>query len=136
MPQDDRTDRELICGELREQPMSYRDYAGSICMVNVGCALQDWLEKQPEPRRVVLMGDAGFILRHNPDTLVGIDVAYIAPGLAAQTPEGAPCVNGAPVLAVEILSPSNTHAEVAQKISEYLDCGVHLVWVLDPTFKV
>ena len=39
--------------------------------------------------------------------------------------------NGAPDLAVEILSDSNTPAEIAQKVSEYLNAGGKAVWVID-----
>ncbi len=38
---------------------------------------------------------------------------------------------GAPDLAVEILSDSNTPAEIAQKIGEYLNAGGQAVWVID-----
>ena len=39
--------------------------------------------------------------------------------------------DGAPDLAVEILSDSNTPAEIAQKIEEYLNAGGKAVWVID-----
>ena len=39
--------------------------------------------------------------------------------------------DGAPDLAVEILSDSNTPAQIAQKIAEYLNAGGKAVWVID-----
>jgi Uma2 family endonuclease len=39
---------------------------------------------------------------------------------------------GAPDLAVEILSPSNTVAEIHTKIVEYFDNGSQLIWVINP----
>ena len=39
--------------------------------------------------------------------------------------------DGAPDLAVEILSDSNTPTEIAQKIAEYLNSGGKAVWVID-----
>ena len=39
--------------------------------------------------------------------------------------------DGAPDLAMEILSDSNTPAEIAQKITEYLNAGGKAVWVID-----
>jgi Uma2 family endonuclease len=36
------------------------------------------------------------------------------------------------VLAVEILSPTDTQEEIHEKIDEYLAAGVALVWVIDP----
>ncbi len=38
----------------------------------------------------------------------------------------------APDLAVEVLSPSNTAAEIARKIREYFRGGTRLVWAFDP----
>ena len=40
--------------------------------------------------------------------------------------------DGAPDLAVEVLSPSNTEREIAQKVAEYLAAGGQAVWVFDP----
>ena len=37
-----------------------------------------------------------------------------------------------PDLAVEVLSPGDSPRYVANKIGEYLECGVPLVWVVDP----
>jgi Uma2 family endonuclease len=38
----------------------------------------------------------------------------------------------APDLAVEILSPSNTAAEMARKLADYFGHGTRLVWLVDP----
>jgi len=37
-----------------------------------------------------------------------------------------------PDLVVEVLSPADTAREIANKLAEYLGCGVPLVWVVDP----
>ena len=37
-----------------------------------------------------------------------------------------------PDLAVEILSESNTPAEIRRKLGEYFDAGVRLAWLIDP----
>lgn len=37
-----------------------------------------------------------------------------------------------PDLAVEVVSPSNTRAEIREKVLEYLDAGSRLVWVVEP----
>ena len=65
----------------------------------------------------------------------GIDLAYVSAELAAATPEDVWLIDGAPTLAVEILSPSNTQEEVTEKVQEYLAVGVALVWVVDPVFR-
>jgi len=128
-------DRELIRGQLREKPMTYRNPVHSKVNIVIGYWLQQWVMQQPKPRGQVLGGEAGFRIRKDPDTTVGIDVAYISAELAAKTPPKARLVDGVPILAVEILSPSDQHEDVAEKVQEYLNAGVPLVWVIDPIFR-
>lgn len=132
---EDGVDRELIRGQLREKPMTYRNPLHSEVNITIGYFLKLWLKQQPQPRGQVLGGEAGFQIRKNPDTTVGIDVAYISADLASRTPPKARLIDGIPVLAVEILSPSDQHEDVAEKVQEYLDAGVPLVWVIDPYFR-
>ena len=40
--------------------------------------------------------------------------------------------HGAPDLAVEVLSPSDTVEEIEAKVDEYLAAGTQLVWVVNP----
>jgi Uma2 family endonuclease len=42
-------------------------------------------------------------------------------------------LEGAPDLAVEVLSPGNTVEEIDEKITEYFENGTRLVWVISPT---
>ena len=84
-----------------------------------------------EPRGSVLGGEAGVRLRRDPDTTVGIDVVYISADLAAHNPSDTTIIDGVPVLAVEILSPNNTVEEIDEKIDQYLEAGVPLVWIVD-----
>ena len=132
---EDGVHRELIDGELREYPMTTRNYGHSRATCKIGHYLLAWSEGRPEPRGAVIGGEAGVRLRRNPDTIVGIDVAYISPELTAATDPNAFAVDGAPVLAVEIVSPSNTHEEIFEKVQLYLAAGVPVVWVADPYFR-
>jgi Uma2 family endonuclease len=132
---DDGVERELIRGQLWEKPMTRRNPRHSGTEALLSFALIAWLRTQPEPRGRVLSGEVGFRLRRSPDTTVGIDVAYIDAELAAAVPDNARLIDGIPVLAVEILSPSDKHEEVTTKVNEYLAVGVPLVWVVDPDFR-
>ena len=60
-----------------------------------------------------------------PDLLVVCDDKKLAKG----------SVNGAPDLAVEIVSPSNSHSELFLKFNYYLEAGVREYWVIDPEVK-
>jgi len=42
-------------------------------------------------------------------------------------------LEGAPDLAVEVLSPGNTYEEIDDKITEYFDNGCRLIWVINPS---
>ena len=59
------------------------------------------------------------------------DVSFVSNARLSQPDLAGMLYNGAPDLAVEILSDSNTPAEIAQKIEEYLGAGGRAVWVID-----
>jgi Uma2 family endonuclease len=126
------TDRWLIRGELREKPMTVRNRFHSEIMAIVTTELVNWLRGQGQPRGKILCGEAGVRLRHNPDTTVGIDVVYISAEVAARQSDATTLIDGVPILAVEILSPSDTLEETHEKVMDYLAVGVAVVWVIDP----
>ena len=77
----------------------------------------------------VCSSETGFVLRTEPDTVRAPDVGFVASRRAASTPRFYP---GAPDLAVEVVSPGDGAAEVAEKMADWLDAGARLVWVADP----
>jgi len=112
--------------------MTVRNRWHSRIMVRVAKFLDNWLDQQPEPRGAVLGGEAGCRIRRDPDTTVGIDVVYIAADLAAKGSDETSLIDGVPVLVVEILSPNDTQEQIHEKIADYLEAGVALVWIIDP----
>ncbi len=128
-------ERDLIEGQLVERPMTKRSRWHGGAEARVARLLDVWLETQPEPRGQIVGAETGFRIRRNPDTSFGIDVAYVSAEVVAATPETSPYFEGPPILAVEILSSSNTHGEMVTKIRAYLDAGVALVWLVDPDFR-
>ena len=130
----DGMERWLIDGELREKPMTVRNRLHSRLMMTVGFFLESWNRAQAAPRGEVVGGEAGFRLSRNPDTTVGVDVAYVPPELASQDFEGTTIFDGPPLLAVEILSPNDTQQEIHEKVRKYLAAGTKLVWVIDPAY--
>ena len=132
---EDGTDRWLIAGELRERPMTKRNRFHSRSMVRVARFLDCWLDDQPEPRGQILGGEAGIILRHDPDTTVGVDVAYVPAEVMVRQTGDTTLIDGIPTLVVEILSPSDVIEDINEKIDAYLESGVSIVWVVDPYFR-
>jgi Uma2 family endonuclease len=81
-----------------------------------------------------LAGDVGFVL-HLPtdqERVRGPDVAFVSSNRLpdGRLPEG--FVQGAPDLAVEVLSPSDTSMEVQQRVRDFLEGGARLLWVIAP----
>ena len=131
LPPDDAVERWLIDGELRERPtMGYRNRYHSECMGLFAHALNAWRAETKRPGKV-LVGDAGFRIPGDPPTLFGIDVAFVNADVLAATPANSTIVHGVPVLAVEILSPSDTYEYVNDKLARLLGAGTPLVWIAD-----
>jgi Uma2 family endonuclease len=79
----------------------------------------------------IMGAETGFIIRRNPDTVLAPDVAFIrGERLAGNMPDG--FFDGAPDLAVEVLSPSDRTSEVQGKIRSWLEAGSRAVWIVDP----
>ncbi|PJF31674.1 MAG: Uma2 family endonuclease [Candidatus Thermofonsia Clade 1 bacterium] len=80
----------------------------------------------------ILVGEVGFYLRNDPYTVRGADVAFIR--AERVPPEGIPSgfLSLVPDLVVEIVSPNDRDAEIAQKVAEWLNFGVETVWVVYP----
>ena len=80
---------------------------------------------------VVVAAETGFKLASDPDTVRAPDVGFIrASRLPTPLPRGFADI--APDLAVEVLSPDDRAGEVLAKVSDWLNAGCNLVWVVDP----
>ena len=61
-------------------------------------------------------------------------MAYLSAEMAAGRDPKLRFFDGPPVLAVEILSPSDKHENIVEKVKLYLEVGT-TVWVVDPDFR-
>lgn len=59
------------------------------------------------------------------------DVAFVSQQRWDSTPDD-DNLHGSPELVIEILSPSNSKAEMRQKATLYLSTGAHQFWLVDP----
>jgi Uma2 family endonuclease len=70
------------------------------------------------------------------DTVRNPDVAFItADHLRNIDPDNSP-VEGAPALAVEVISPTNLAQDTAKKVRQYLDSGSRAVWLIYPALRM
>jgi Uma2 family endonuclease len=123
--------RELVKGELRTMAPAGFDHGAIIGN------LQFLLSRHVRENKLglVLGAETGFKLASNPDTVRGADISFVA---ASRIPaSGRPVAfwPGAPDLAVEVLSPSDTVEEAEEKVNDYLDAGCRMVWVVSPRLR-
>ena len=77
------------------------------------------------------MVETGFVLDEVRQRVLGPDVAFVRQERMTQPPQPG-FFRGAPDLAVEVRSPSNSARELDTKAAGYLAAGTRLVWVVDP----
>jgi Uma2 family endonuclease len=118
---------ELVEGRLVREPLPNAEHAW------LASELTGRIREHVRKKRLGLtLAEAGFVLADDPPTVRGPDIAFIARvNLPAR---GFPRVFWTipPDLAVEIVSPSNTRAEIREQVLEYLAAGTRLVWVVEP----
>jgi len=79
----------------------------------------------------VVVGDTGFWVQRDPDTVRAPDIAYVR---EEQIP-AAPVYGFAefpPDLAVEVRSPNDRTGALLGKVADWISAGAALVWVVDP----
>lgn len=120
---------ELVKGEVIQMPPA-EPYHGSICL-SIGMLLK--LHAKQHDLGHVFSNDGAVITERDPDSVRGADVGYIS---YAKIPKG-PLPRGPlsipPDLIVEVRSPSDRWKDIQRKVLEYLDAGVTVVCVVDPT---
>jgi Uma2 family endonuclease len=75
--------------------------------------------------------EVGFTLQRDPDTVRAPDVAFVSRARLAGRNLDA-YWEGAPDLAIEVMSPGDREREVMRKVREYLAAGAEAVWVVRP----
>lgn len=80
----------------------------------------------------VFIAETGFVLCENPPTVRAPDVAFVSNARLPAPEDSVRFGHLAPDLAVEIVSPSNTAAEILDKVADYLDAGSRLIWIVEP----
>ena len=119
---------ELVKGVLSEQMVASEEHehTGSLVVIRVGNhVLHNRLGR-------VYLSNRGYVTGpDSPATSRMPDVSFVSNARLNQPDLAGMLYNGAPDLAVEILSDSNTPAEIQQKIGEYMGAGGRAVWVID-----
>lgn len=124
---DDGHRYEIVNGELVDMGNSGALH-GYVCSLLLA-ALMNYI--LPKKLGVILDSSTAFKMKN--DNKRSPDIAFFAKerlqGME-ELPSG--FLEGAPDLAVEVLSPGNTVEEIDEKIAEYFENGSRLVWVISP----
>lgn len=122
---------ELIDGELITMPMAKPDHSWvglEICRLIGNYVYERGLGE-------VFPADTGFQLSRFPDTVLAPDASFVSAERLPPMNEWNRHFKFAPDLAFEILSPSNTAREMADKTRRYFEAGSIMVIIVDPRSK-
>jgi len=125
MPDDGYHRYELVRGELRTMSPAGGDH-GSVA-ASIVISLGSYVKAKK--LGIIYTADSGFRIGHNPDTVRAPDVAFVRRERAVKTSR---FVEGAPDLAIEVVSRNDPYTEVEEKALQLLEAGTRAVVVVDP----
>jgi Uma2 family endonuclease len=120
---DDGRKYELVEGEAREVPAGVLHDA---IVMRIGFLMY------PSAQKVGFLAASSAGFKMVTGNIRSPDVSLV---LRERLPEGKPpqgFLEGAPDLAIEVLSPNEDWAELGQKLGEYFASGTKQVWLVDP----
>jgi Uma2 family endonuclease len=83
----------------------------------------------------VRAAETGFYLQRDPDIVRAADAAFISKERAGDIDNPDRFTPFPPDLAVEVVSPYDRAGDVQAKVSDYLEAGVRLMWIIYPQQK-
>lgn len=123
---DDGKDYELVRGELIEMPPPGFGHAER--QSRLAQLLQNFNDEADLGR---IATEGGFYLSRDPDTVRAPDVMFIRKERLDPDLEIEGYLEIIPDLVAEVISPSDRHSDVMDKIEDYLTAGVRVVWLVD-----
>lgn len=119
---------ELIDGELREMAptVNWHGEVESKLVVRLGSHVEG------HRLGIVSCGETLYIVRRDPDRVRAADIAFIRQHRVPSLEARQHILEVIPDLVVEILSKHDTVAEIHEKIEDWLNARVQMLWVVDP----
>jgi Uma2 family endonuclease len=124
-PEDESVRMELDEGEVITLPPAGEEHG--FCGINIGTILANHVKTYKLGR--VYGADTGF--RLNATMVRAPDVAFVRKERLATVRQGI-FANGAPDLAVQVFSPSDSVRQLMRKVKQYFTAGCHTVWIVYP----
>ena len=123
---------ELIKGELiKVSPPP--GYEHGLVAMNIGGPLYEYAKKHRLGN--VYAAETGYLLEQNPHTVRAADVSFVRRERIEKALPVKGYWLGAPDLAVEVISPSDTVGRIEGKVEQWLESGARLVWVVSPKMR-
>lgn len=116
---------ELVDGEIRVSPAGTRH--GQVC-VSLVLLLGTFVKR----RRLGFVFESSTGFRMPSRNVRSPDVSFVARGRFPRGKIPDSFSDVVPDLAVEVLSPADSNREILDKVGEYLQAGVRMVWIVDP----
>jgi Uma2 family endonuclease len=119
---------ELIAGEIVY--MAPGNFEHGDVALEVAFAIKAFVAARKLGR--VLAAETGFVIARGPDTVLAPDVAFVR---QARVPKGRHILfyEGAPDLAVEVMSPSDRVTAARAKAARWIGGGAESVWIVNPS---
>jgi len=122
---DDYHRHELIKGELLTMPPPKALHGRIVANLILILALQVKANRLGD-----VLGECGYHLERDPDTVLGPDVSFVSRERVNRTDDA--YYDGPPDLAIEVLSPGDRKSYVERKLAIWLETGTRSVWLVDP----
>jgi Uma2 family endonuclease len=122
---------ELVNGELITMPLPKLPHGRAA--TRLGGPLVQFVEDHNLGE--VYIGDVGYQLTWNPDTVLGPDISFTSKQRLNEMGEAEGYGQGPPDLAVEVRSPGDRRGKVNKKVSLWLRSGTKQVWIVDPKHR-
>jgi Uma2 family endonuclease len=125
---DDGLRRELVRGEVKTMAPAGQQH-GRIAQ---RIASHLWQHVSAHQLGEVYAAETGFKLASNPDHVRAPDAAFVRRERVVAVGEVEGFWPGAPDLAIEVVSPGDSFADVEEKVFDWLDAGSRAVVVVNP----
>jgi Uma2 family endonuclease len=125
---DDGMRHELVRGELRAMVPPGAEH-GRVAATVAGLL---FVHARETGAGVTFAAETGFLLTRDPDTVRAPDAAFVASEQAEAVGRTERYWPGAPDFALDVVSPTDTFAEVEAKALDWLAAGTKVVLVVDP----
>ena len=129
LPEQEGKTYELDEGELLMEPSP--TFLHNRIRDRIARRLSDFVEKH---RLGEVTVETDF--RLGPDTVRNPDVAFVTNDHLQRIDVNRSPVDGAPALAIEVISPGNTAEDTVRKTQQYLRAGCRSVWIVYPVLRL